>query len=238
MEILGIIPARGGSKSIPCKNIKLFCGKPLIQWTIDAGRAAGVLNRFILTTDDEEIARIGRMGGIDVPFIRPPALAEDTTPTLPVLQYALKWLQENEGYLPDYVVLLEPTSPGRRGFHIKEAVELLISSGADSIVSVCNVPGHFNPHWQFTLARDNQLSVFTGEGFHQIIPRRQSLPPTYYRNGAIYAFRTPLLFKNPPSMYGETVQGYVMEERYSLDIDTPQDWKKAETTFNHILKLH
>src|SRR3989344_1919877 len=110
-DILGIILARGGSKSIPRKNIKPFCGKPLIVWSIEAGLKSHMLDRLILSTDDEEIAQVGRDAGAEVPFMRPAELAQDTTPSMPVLQHAVAWLKEHEGYMPDYVLLLEPTSP-------------------------------------------------------------------------------------------------------------------------------
>ncbi|MFA4872385.1 MAG: UDP-N-acetylglucosamine 2-epimerase [Patescibacteria group bacterium] len=234
-EILGIVPARGGSKSIPRKNIKLFCDKPLLAWTIDACVRSGKLDRLILSTDDAEIADIGRHAGADVPFLRPTALAQDHTPSLAVLQHAIQWLKENQGYLPAYVVLLEPTSPGRMHYHIREAIELLLTSGADSVVSVTEVPGHFNPHWQFVMQDTNMLKLYTDQPVSGIVPRRQELPKTYYRNGAIYALKTELLLNSEPSLYGKQVRAYVMDGKYSLDIDTPEDWEKAEHSFLQIL---
>src|SRR3989338_7151887 len=132
MRILGIIPARGGSKSVPRKNIKELGGKPLIGWTIDAAKASGVLDRIILTTDDNEIAGVGKQSGVEVPFMRPKELAEDKTPTLPVLQHAVEWLKEHERYYPDAVMLLQPTAPFRQAEHIEDAVTLFEQSGADS----------------------------------------------------------------------------------------------------------
>src|SRR3989338_1201278 len=124
MKILGIIPARGGSKSIPRKNIKPLGGKPLIAWTIDAAEQAAVFDRIILTTDDEKIAAVGKQRGIEVPFLRPKELAEDATPTLPVLQHAVQWLKEHEQYEPDAIMLLQPTAPFRQASHIQEAVKV------------------------------------------------------------------------------------------------------------------
>jgi N-acylneuraminate cytidylyltransferase len=232
---LGIIPARGGSKSIPRKNIKPFCGKPLIAWAIETLRASGVLDRVVVSTDDEEIAAAAKKFGAEVPFMRPAELAEDTTPTLPVLQHALTWLKENEGYAPHYVVLLEPTSPGKRPFHITQAVSLLKESGADAVVSISEVPGVFNPHWQFTLEENNRLRIFTGEEIKNIIRRRQELPRTYCRGSSVYGFKTELLFAAEPSFYGEDTRGYVIDARYSFDIDTPEDWDIAERMFQKIL---
>src|SRR3989344_2196891 len=133
-DILGIIPARGGSKVIPRKNIKPFLGKPLIVWAIAALKESGVVSRIIVSTDDDEIASVARAYGAEVPFMRPAELAEDSTPTLPVLVHALSWLKENEGYTPEYVVLFEPTSAGKRPFHIREVVETLLQTGADSAI--------------------------------------------------------------------------------------------------------
>ena len=146
-KILGVITARGGSKGIPGKNIKLLAGKPLISYTIEAAKKSGVFDRLILSTDDESIARVAKDYGCDVPFMRPKDLAEDKTAHLPVLQHAVNWLKENENYSPDAVMILQPTAPLRQDFHIKEATELFFRSGADSVVSVSEIPQHFSPHW-------------------------------------------------------------------------------------------
>lgn len=227
-KTLAIIPARGGSKGIPRKNIKHLAGKPLIARTIEPARAAGVFDRVVVSTDDAEIADVARQHHADVPFLRPQALAQDETPTLPVIEHAVQWLKENEGVEYEYVVVLEPTFPLRTPEHIKEALALLYESDADSVVSVVPVPGHFKPHWQFLLNDNQTLSVFTGEAVRDIIPRRQELPVTYTRNGAIYAFKANLLFQENPTMYGEKTVGYLMGEEYSVDIDEPDDWDRAE----------
>src|SRR3989344_5310224 len=139
-KILGLITARGGSKSIPKKNIKFLCGKLLIAYTIDEAKKSGVFDRIILSTDDKEIADVGRKFGVEVPFMRPKKLAKDKTPTLPVLIHAISWLRENENYFPDYIMLLQPTSPFRNSDHIREAKELIEKSGADSVVGVGKIP--------------------------------------------------------------------------------------------------
>lgn len=235
-EVLGIIPARGGSKSIPRKNIKLFVGKPLIAWAIDTLRQSGVIGRVIVSTDDEGIAQVAKEYGAQAPFMRPAELAQDTTPTLPVLQHALQWLKENEGYWPDYVVLLEPTSPSKRPFHVREVVEMLINTGADSTISVSEVPGVLNPHWQLKLGEGGRVELFTGGSMKNVIRRRQDLPKTYYRNSSIYAFKPELLFADDPSFYGEDVRAYVTDSKYAFDIDTPEDWEFAERQFKKILE--
>lgn len=228
-RILGVITARGGSKGIPRKNIKLLAGKPLIAYTIEAAKEAGIFDRLIVSTDDSEIAEIGRQHGCEAPFLRPQDLAQDTTPHLPVLQHAVSWLREQERYTPDYVMILQPTSPLRRAIHIREAVELLTRTGADSVVSVSQVPGHHNPHWQFRVAGDGMMSIFTGEPFGEIVTRRQNLPPTYTRNGAIYLFKTDLLFHpERPNFYGARVVAYIMPLEASVNIDSMDDWHEAE----------
>lgn len=228
MKVLGIIPARGGSKGIPRKNIKDLSGKPLIAHTIEAAKKSGVFTRLILSTDDAEISEVGQKYGVEVPFLRPAELAQDTTPTLPVLIHAVNWLKEKENFLPDYIVILQPTTPLRQPFHLKEAIEFLIASGADSAVSVSEVPGHHNPHWQFLLDSEKKMRIFTGEPLSGIIKRRQDLPKTYTRNGAIYAFKTNLLFEPEPTFYGKDARAYLMEEKYSVNIDSPEDFETAE----------
>lgn len=239
MRILGIIPARGGSKSIPRKNIKDLGGKPLIAWTIEAAKASGVFERIILTTDDSEIAEVGKKWGIEVPFLRPKELAEDKTPTLPVLQHAVSWLKENEGYLPDAVMLLQPTAPFRQARHIKCAIDLFITSGADSVVSVVEIPGHFSPYWAVVEEADGRAKLFLGDPIHKRIPRRQDFPKkTYANNGAIYLFKPQLLFDaKEPSLYGGHVRLFPMEEKYSVNIDGPEDWELAKIAIEKLRNL-
>lgn len=232
LKVIGIITARGGSKGIPRKNIKELLGKPLIAYTVEAAKESGVFDRLILSTDDKEIAEVAKHYGCEVPFMRPPELAQDSTPHLPVLQHAVRWLKDNENYFPDYVMIFQPTAPLRQAFHICEAAELLQKTGADSLVSVSEVPGHHNPHWQFRLDAENRIRIFTGEPFSQIIKRRQDLPKTYTRNGAIYLFKTELLFLPDPSFYGNDIRAYIMDEKYSVNIDGLEDWYKAEAALN------
>lgn len=229
-KILGIITARGGSKGIPRKNIKLLAGKPLIAYTIEAARQSGIFDRVILSTDNEEIATIARAHGCEVPFMRPGELARDTTPHLPVLQHAVGYLREHENYEPDAVMILQPTAPLRTAGHIREAVALFKKNDADSVVSVCEVPGHHNPYWQLTRDDDESLKIFmTGAPLTELIHRRQDLPKTYTRNGAIYLFKTDiLLHPERPSFYGARTVAYVMDKESSVNIDGMEDWSRAE----------
>lgn len=230
-KVLGVITARGGSKGIPGKNIKSFLGKPLIAHTIEVAKASGVFDRLILSTDDEAIAKVASGYGCEVPFMRPAELAADNTPHLPVMQHAVSWLREHENYRPDYVMILQPTSPLRRPQHIKEAVQLISKTGSDSVVSVSPVPSHYNPHWQFILGNDERLSMYNGSPFKEIIRRRQDLATTYTKNGAIYIFKPELLYDANPSLYGDDIRAYVMDEKFSINIDTLDDWGVAEAIF-------
>lgn len=234
-KILSIIPARGGSKSIPRKNIKLFAGKPLIAWSIETAIKSEVIDRIIVSTDDEEIAFVAREYGAEVPFMRPAELAQDTTPSLPVIQHAVSLLKERDGYYPDYVLLLEPTSPARQSFHIAEAIEIANRTGADSVIALGEVTGHHNYHWQVKLDGDKAMLV-DGTSWPNVIRRRQDLPKTYFRNGAFYLFKPELLFAPEPSLYGEDVRGYRVEEKYSFDIDSFRDWEESEVRFKKLLE--
>lgn len=228
MEILAIIPARGGSKTIPKKNIKPLLGRPLIGYTFDSAKKSKLITRIILTTDDEEIGNLGRKNSVEVPFLRPKELAEDTTPTLPVLIHAINFLKNKENYYPDYIILLQPTVPLRTENHIDEALKILIKSKKDSIVSVTEIPSHFNPQWQLDI-QDNKLVFFLNKekSLGKIITRKQDLPKTYYRNGAIYAFPTKTLMEKN-SLYGDECVPYIMPEESSVNIDTLKEFLIAE----------
>ena len=235
MKVLGLIPARGGSKSIPKKNIKIFCGKPLIVWKIEAAIKSGVISRLVVSTDDQEIAAVARQYGAEVPFLRPAELATDTTPTLSVVQHALSWLRQEEDYDPDTAVLLEPTSPSVQPFHIQEAIDLFVKTGADSVISVVEVPSEYHPYWQFTMGEYGRLSLFTGESIRQMVSRRQDLPKTHHRNGVIYVFKPRLVFDPHPSIYGDDIRAYPMDPQYSSDINNLGDWIEAESKMRTIL---
>lgn len=224
MKVLGIIPARGGSKGVPRKNIKMLCGKPLLAYTADGALAARRLSKVVLSTEDEEIAQIGRDLGIEVPFMRPVELAEDTTPTMPVVLHAVKTL-ERSGESFDAVCLLQPTNPLRRPADIDTCIELMEESGADSVVSVLPVPETYNPMWVYWKASDGSLSLSSGE--QEPIVRRQELPRAFYRDGSVYVTRSEVLTEHG-NLYGRRIQSYEMDAQYAVNIDTPFDWEKAE----------
>ena len=223
MRVLGLVPARGGSKGIPRKNIRSLAGRPLLEYTAVAAREASTLARVILSTDDDAIAEAGLAAGLEVPFRRPAELAEDDTPTLPVVQHALAWLARHDDRY-DAVCLLQPTSPFRRAGTIDACVRLLERSGADSVVSVVPVPAEHNPHWVYFRNPEGFLSLATGEPAP--IPRRQALPPAYCRDGAVYVTRTEVVAGG--SLYGTTVAGHVSEEEGTVNLDASSDWVRAE----------
>ncbi len=231
MRVLGIVPARGGSKGVPRKNIRLLAGKPLLAWTAEAALAATRLARVILSTDDEEIAAVGRRYGLEVPFLRPPELARDNTPMLPVVEHAVRSLQE----AADAICLLQPSSPFRRAADIDACVDLLAGTGADSVVSVLEVPDKYNPHWVYFRDPDGFLKLSTGEPAP--IGRRQDLPPAFYRDGSVYVTRTSVLLESH-SLYGTHVAPYIMDSGRSVNIDTLQDWQAAERAAEFLLATH
>jgi CMP-N,N'-diacetyllegionaminic acid synthase len=222
MTVLGVIPARGGSKGIPHKNLATISGRPLLAYTADAARGSRRLTRVVVSTDDEDVARAARDLGLEVPFMRPAELAADTTPMLPVLQHALRE-RAACSFDAEAVVLLQPTSPLRRAEHIDAAVDLLESSGADSVVTVVEVPHQFNP--VSVMRMDGQRIVPFLEG--PPIMRRQDKPKVFARNGpAVLAVRAGVLERG--SLYGDDVRPLEMRPDESFDLDTAADLETLE----------
>jgi CMP-N,N'-diacetyllegionaminic acid synthase len=225
-RILGLIPARGGSKGIPQKNLRPLAGKPLIEYTCAAALASRRLVRIIVSTDCPAIAKVACAAGCEVPFLRPNHLATDSATSASVVRHALDWLAQHGEPWPDLVALLQPTAPLRTAWHIDQAVALLESSGSDSVVSVTSLPAHYHPEWQFVI-RAGELRSYADVPLGQLVPRRQELAPTYTRNGAIYLFRTQA-FAATGSLYGDRCCPYVMPPEVSVNIDTHADWRRAE----------
>jgi len=224
MRVLGLIPARGGSKGVPRKNIRLLNGKPLLAYTAESALKAETLSRIILSTDDSEIAEIGRTCGVDVPFMRPVELALDTTPSVSVVRHALLKLAEQAEHF-DAVCLLQPTNPLRRTEDIDNSVKLLIHSKADCVVSVLPVPHEYNPKWVFWKDGQGKMSLSTGDD--EPVSRRQDLPPAFHRDGSVYVTRRETILNNG-NLYGRCVLGYEIEPEFSANIDTEDDWQKIE----------
>ena len=232
---LAVVPARGTSTGIPRKNVRELLGRPLLAWTVEAALASGVCERVLVSTEDDEIAETARACGAEVPFLRPQELARDDTPTAPVVRHALDWLRAGGEALPELVLVLEPTSPTRRPAHIREAVELLASSGADSVASVSEVPHHHVAEKQLRLAGDGALTGLDGTPVGAMTHRRQDLPVRYALNGLVFACRSELLLREPPTLWGDRVLGFVVDPRFAVDLDGPEDWAVAEARLREIL---
>ena len=227
-EILGIIPARGGSKGIPRKNIREFAGYPLIAYSIAAGLQSEHITRLIVTTDDAEIAAVASSYGAEVPFMRPNALAQDDTMDLPVFQHALNWLKEEEGYEPEAVVHLRPTSPIRPNGLVDESIEIMLEHPqADSVRGV--VPAGQNPYKMWRIGYDGKMNpLLQVEGIDEPYNApRQSLPDVYWHTGIIDVIR-PKVILEKNSMSGEVILPVHVDPAFSVDIDTPQDWAECE----------
>lgn len=222
MDIIAIIPARGGSKGIPRKNIKNINGKPLISYTIAEVKKSKYINRIIVSTEDREIAEISKKYGAEVPFLRPKELAGDSTPGIDPIIHCINWLKENENYRPEYVCLLQCTSPFRKVNQIDEAFEKLISKDSNSIVSVCE--SEISPYWMKKIDNGKMKDFLEDISFYA---RRQDTPTVYRLNGAIYIAKTDFLLKNK-NWYTENTLSYIMDRNSSIDIDDMIDFKFAE----------
>ncbi|GFZ33726.1 hypothetical protein CSC2_42520 [Clostridium zeae] len=222
LEVLAIIPARGGSKGVPKKNIKSLLDKPLIAYTIEAAKKSKYINRVVVSTDDNEIADISKQYGAEVPFLRPNELATDLSPTNDAILHVVSELYRIEGYRPKIICLLQCTSPLRDSEDIDGTIEKMISTKSDAAVSVCEV--ECNPYWT-NILKDDKLEYFLEEG--KRITRRQDLPPVYRLNGAVYVVDREV-FLEQKTLEPENMTGYIMESDKSIDIDTIIDFKLAE----------
>jgi CMP-N,N'-diacetyllegionaminic acid synthase len=222
LTILALIPARGGSKGIPGKNLAPLCGKPLLAWTIEAAKGARGIDRVVVSTDSAAIADTACALGAEVPFLRPDELARDDTPGIAPPLHALRWLEEHEGYRPEGLLLLQPTSPLRTVQDIEGAIELWRRMAADSVVSVS--PAHHHPYHMKTVGADGRLAPFMVP--ERPVIRRQDLPPLFALNGALWLIRSDVLLARE-DWYTDRTWGYVMPEERSLDVDTPWDLRLA-----------
>lgn len=224
-RILGIVPARGGSKGIPRKNLVSLCGRPLIAYTIEAALGAQMLTRLIVSTEDEEIAGVAMSLGADVPFRRPPELASDDARSLPVVQHAVRQVEDEEGSRYDVIVMLQPTTPLRTSQDIDEGIRLLLDSGADSVVSVVDVGAH-HPFRMKRIDDDGRLINFVDQGFEDMRPR-QELPRVYIRSGDLYISRRAVVMEQS-TLVGTDCRAVVIQEERAVNIDTPLDLLRAE----------
>ncbi|HEU4744247.1 MAG TPA: acylneuraminate cytidylyltransferase [Anaerolineales bacterium] len=237
-EILALIPARGGSKGIPRKNIRSFAGYPLIVWSIAAAKQAACVTRIIVSTDDEEIAAVAREYGAETPFLRPAEFAQDQTTDLPVFEHALQWLEANENYQPEIVIQLRPTSPIRPRDCVDSAINILLEHiDADCVRGV--VPAGQNPHkmWRFAGEGQPMKPLLEVEGIDEPYNApRQILPPVYWQTGHIDAIRVSTI-REKHSLTGDVIYPLMLDPRYTVDIDTLSDWAKYEALANSGLEM-
>jgi CMP-N,N'-diacetyllegionaminic acid synthase len=224
MKVLGMVPARGGSKAIPGKNLQPLLGKSLIERAAECALQAGVLDRVVLTTDSPDIAAVGERAGLEVPFLRPVDLAGDRTGMLEVALHLLATLGDR-GYQPDALMVLQPTSPLRRPQHIQRAVQLLADDPeADAVCSLCPLPKELCPHYLVKIV-DGRMAFFMPDGARYT--RRQDVPQAWRRDGTIFLTRTPVLVQQR-SFYGQRCLPLELSADEVLNIDEPSDWDEAE----------
>lgn len=237
-DILALIPARGGSKGIPRKNIRSFAGYPLIAWSIAAAKQSELVSRVLVSTDDEEIAAVARECGAETPFLRPAELAQDKTTDLPVFEHAIRWLEENEGYKPEIIIQLRPTSPIRPKGMLDHAIHILLEHhDADCVRGV--VPAGQNPFkmWRFYDEEKPIQPLLEVEGIEEPYNApRQILPPVYWQTGHIDAIRVSTL-REKHSLTGDVIYPLLIDPRYTVDIDNLSDWAKYEALANSGLEM-
>lgn len=238
MKIVAIIPARGGSKSIPSKNIRNFCEKPLIAWTIETAKGCSLIDRVIVSTDSPEIADMAKKYGAEIPFLRPPEFSIDSIGVEPVLKHAYEWLKNDEGYEADILILLLPTSPARQVSHVSEAIEIFKKTSADSVITVNETPANHTPYWTLTRNPDGKITLWGNVPLKKILTRRQDFPQKCYaRNDIAYVLKPKNLYDAERSnLYGDKVELCVTAEpaKYEMDINTPDEWEVSEIKFKKL----
>jgi len=228
LQVLVLVPARGGSKGIPRKNMQLLAGKPLVAHAVEVGLAVARVTRVLCSTDDEEIADAARTAGAEVPFLRPTELAQDRSEDWPVFVHALEWLERQEGWRPDIVVNLRPTSPLRQPRHVDDAIQLLLETGADSVKAICLARQH--PHKMWLRDDNGCIEPYLKTPFRlqrgPDVPRAE-LDDVYWQNGVVDVTRREVILEQR-RVIGARVAGLVTELAESIDIDTPLDLALAE----------
>jgi len=226
-KIIALIPARGGSKRLPDKNIRLLQGKPLISYTIKAALQTRLVDRVIVTTDSAKIASVARRHGADIPFIRPKKLASDTAKTIDVLLHAVRYVEKTDQH-PDIIVLLQPTSPFTQPKDIEHAIKTLRATKTNSCVSMCSVSEH--PEWMFTIHRHHAYPFIKSNNLQK---RSQELSKLYTLNGAVYAIRTDFLMQQKKIIDTKSLSSIIMPRERSVDIDTAYDFAIAQTMIKY-----
>jgi CMP-N,N'-diacetyllegionaminic acid synthase len=224
MTTVGLIPARGGSKRVPRKALRLLAGRPLLEHAIEGARRSQRLTRLVLSTDDEEIAAFGRRLGVEVPFLRPRDLAADTTPMIATVRHAVTAL-EGAGQRFDALCLLQPTAPLRTAQQIDACIALLEDTGADAVVSIVPIPAEHHPDWAYRRQEDGTIRLWNGG--RAPAARSQDLAPAFCRSGDVYVTRRDVIVDHH-SLYGERAVGYPVDPASTVNLDTVEDWIRAE----------
>jgi len=226
-SVLAIIPARGGSKGLPGKNIKDLCGKPLITWSIDVAEACSSIDKIVVSTDDDQIADCAKKYDAEVPFMRPQELASDTASIIDVIFHTIDWFKKHQDFRPEYILLLQPTSPLRTIEDIEGTIQMLKDKDARAVVSVCETDHH--PWWSNILPEDGNMKDFLRRDI--LNKRRQDLPIFYWLNGAVYLAATNYLCEHN-GFFGPNTFAYKMPKERSVDIDSTIDFKLAALLLN------
>ena len=223
LKILGIIPARGGSKEIKRKNLLKIGGKTLVELAIKSAKKSKLLTRIILSSEDKEILKIAKKAGVEIPFIRPKKLAKDNSSTFSVLKHAVKWLEKNENWRADIIVILQPTTPFRKGTHIDAVVKLLLKSRSDAAITIKKVS--YPSHWLLKIVNKNKISNLFKGGNRYL--RRQDVPQTYQPAGLVSAMTRKLLFSLKTTLPAGDTRGYIIPSKFGINIDSSHDYKLA-----------
>lgn len=235
MNVVAVIPAKGTSVRLPGKNIRPMLGRPLIAWSIDAARASKHISRVIVSTDDEEVAKIAKEYGAEVPFMEPKEISVTGGSVERVLSHASNWLQEHQGYKADALLLLLPTNPLRQPGHLDAMIEQFQKTGTDCVASVCEAAAAHNPNWMFMRGSNGDIVTATGGKLKDMPARSQDLPPCFIRNDICFVVRPNNLLQDPPVLWGDKVDLYVMDEIFDTDINTPEDWEITENKLSRLL---
>ena len=220
---MGIIPARGGSKEINRKTLLKIGGKTLVELAIKSAKKSKLLTRIILSSEDKEILKIAKKAGVEIPFIRPKKLAKDNSSTFSVLKHAVKWLEKNENWRADIIVLLQPTTPFRKGTHIDAVVKLLLKSRSDAATTIKKVS--YPSHWLLKIVNKNKISNLFKGGNRYL--RRQDAPQTYQPAGLVSAMTRKLLFSLKTTLPAGDTRGYIIPSKFGINIDSSHDYKLA-----------
>lgn len=232
-KVLGLIPARGGSKGIPGKNLVLLAGRPLVGWVCEQALRSRLIDEVILSSDSDEIIAVARSFGVVAPFKRPAELARDDCLVIDVILHAVKWLKENQGKVFDYVCLLQPTSPFGRATDYDRAISVALEKDADTVVSLYRCD-QVHPEIMFILHEDSRAEWYTRDPGVDRMARRQDLPPVYVRSGIVYVFRTSLVVEKR-TLYGEKLYAIEVPRERSIGIDSPHDLRVAQAVAQEYL---